>query len=1552
MNLSGTKQIKLSGIVKSTILFLVIITINATGATPQDISQTEYGQIPGPIIGDMMIVPENFKINSVTPLRSLISEVGFYDTSEYMIGEIAVGIIFVESNGKIDTDSQNWETDEENKVISEIKEGLNWWAAREPDAKLSFKYDIHYKVPTDYEPIGYGIENMDAVIAHETGHIFYALDQYYNAHQQCTKISGYLGVENQNSAYPYGACTSNVDSIMRSQISPYTDGALDTYARQQVGWKDADSDGIPDIIDFIPVSKLNPYTSDRTNDNTPTYSGRSTATATYPSTNPYGSKNAITINKIKDVQYRLDGASWTDALPSDGAFNSNIEDFTFTTPALSVGIHTIEVRALNNAGNLETVYANDTITINNDLIKNPGFESGKTPWMVYPNTSIAYSTVSSGSEGNYSAKLSFSSVPLGIQLYQPNIKTLEPNTRYRLSFSAYSTTGHDVSVKLKKTLSPYTTYGLDSVIDLGTAWQEYSVEFNTTIKSNVTDGCLQFYLYPFAKVGDIYYIDDVRLEKVIDTSPIRPVVVGNSPTGANVPITARISVNFSKPMNQSSVQAAFLTVPKTTGRFSWNGNNMEYSPDLNFSIGTQYNVTIGSDARDMEGNRLLSYSWQFITASPFSENLITNPGFESGKTPWMVYPTTSIAYNTVSPGSEGNYSAQLSFSSVPLGIQLYQPNIRTLEPNTRYRLTFAAYSTTGHDVSVKLKKTLSPYTSYGLDSMINLGTAWQDYSVEFNTTVTSNVTDACLQFYLYPYAQVGDIYYIDNVRLEKIVDTPPIPPEVIGNSPTGTNVPVTARISVNFSKPMNHTSAEAAFSTVPYSTGNFTWSGNNMIYTPTLNFSFNTIYNVTIGTGAMDSTGNTLVSSYNWQFTTIPDTSAPIVIGKTPTGNNEPVTTKITVTFSEAMNQASAESAFSTIPVTTGSFSWSGNVMTYTPGLNLGSNTTYIVTVGSGARDLAGNSLNVTYIWPFITGALDATPPTITGNTPTGNNEPVTSRITVTFSEAMNQTSVESAFSTSPSIAGSFSWSGNNMTYIPGSKLHFNTTYNVTIRTDAMDLAGNMLSSYNWQFTTQPFVDNLIINPSFESGKTPWLVYPTTSITYNTVSPGNEGNYSAKLSFSSVPQGIQLYQPNIKTLEPRKRYRLSFAAYSTSGHDVSVKLKKTLSPYTSYGLDTVIDLGTGWQVYSTEFDTTVTTNVTDACLQFYLYPFAKVGDTYFIDDVRLEKVIFNESTPPNITLWYGNSQRFGHIDIPQKWVNILGNAHDVSGIAYMNYSLNNGTTLPLSIGPDRYRLQSSGDFNIEINHANLRCGDNEVLIRAEDNAGNSKNETVFIDYTCNNVLPRNYNINWSDVTDIQDAAQIVDGLWIKEANSIRPAIIGYDRLITVGNMTTWDDYEVTAPLTLKTPLNSASPSGGPNFGFGMRWQGHYDSKIQPRTSWWPLGALGIYIWNQSTRDFRLSLIGNNMTLIDYDKSGKDLFVGITYIFKMRAQTEGSRTHYFLKVWENTTDEPPGWTISGYGPSGELKHGSITLNSHYSDVSFGNVTIKSGPFTSDMAVMGT
>ena len=147
---------------------------------------------------------------------------------------------------------------------------------------------------------------------------------------------------------------------------------------------------------------------------------------------------------------------------------------------------------------------------------------------------------------------------------------------------------------------------------------------------------------------------------------------------------------------------------------------------------------------------------------------LINPGFENGIVNWTFYTNGSGTFTANSPGHEGTKAAKITFNSVGTNIQLYQTGI-SLEPNTRYRLNFSAYSTTGHDLSVILHKHGSPYTNYGLSYTANLGTSWQSFTTEFDTTgFTNGVSDGRLRFWLAPFAAAGDRYYIDNVRLEKI----------------------------------------------------------------------------------------------------------------------------------------------------------------------------------------------------------------------------------------------------------------------------------------------------------------------------------------------------------------------------------------------------------------------------------------------------------------------------------------------------------------------------------------------------------------------------------------------------------------------------------------------------------------------------------------------------------------------------------------------------------------------------------------------------------------
>ncbi|MDO9538244.1 MAG: Ig-like domain-containing protein, partial [Thermoplasmata archaeon] len=79
---------------------------------------------------------------------------------------------------------------------------------------------------------------------------------------------------------------------------------------------------------------------------------------------------------------------------------------------------------------------------------------------------------------------------------------------------------------------------------------------------------------------------------------------------------------------------------------------------------------------------------------------------------------------------------------------------------------------------------------------------------------------------------------------------------------------------------------------------------------------------------------------------------------------------------------------------------------------------------------------------------------------------PVNDNITFSFSEAMNQTAVENAFSISGNVTGAFTWNGFNLTFTPDN-LDYNTYYTIVISTEATDSWGNNLENpISLSFTT------------------------------------------------------------------------------------------------------------------------------------------------------------------------------------------------------------------------------------------------------------------------------------------------------------------------------------------------------------------------------------------------------------------------------------------------------------------------------------------------------
>ncbi|MGA1841027.1 MAG: hypothetical protein ACMUIU_10410 [bacterium] len=443
-----------------------------------------------PLRGDRLI-DWNSIINYRPPSHHSYVPPGFSDTSEYMMGTVAVKVILMESAGP--ASMEDWSAAERSNVQAEIQEALNWWQGRfnsqgfslPASAKPNFIFDwthLNNPIPTINEPIngpgitsslarmnghfqwiaeanaflgftafadpiinvrqylnnfraqmgtdwafvvfvidssndtdgcfadpppmptpvgwlpssayaflggpfmimtydndGWGIGAMNSVCAHETGHIFYATDEYNGI----TENSGFLNAPD----------TEGSNCLMDNNLLSLSLGTIN-----QVGWRDNNHNSIPDILDTFPSATLNPYLPDPTTSPFVTYSGLAEVN---PQTNlnPQDSGKDITLNTITKVEYRIDGGSWIPGAQAlDGAFDSHTEQFTFTIylPGSPSGLmHTIETRAFNSVNNT-VASASDTLTVTGLA----GSDTRLTTSTPLPSTTMANWIGDIGTSGN------------------------------------------------------------------------------------------------------------------------------------------------------------------------------------------------------------------------------------------------------------------------------------------------------------------------------------------------------------------------------------------------------------------------------------------------------------------------------------------------------------------------------------------------------------------------------------------------------------------------------------------------------------------------------------------------------------------------------------------------------------------------------------------------------------------------------------------------------------------------------------------------------------------------------------------------------------------------------------------------------------------------------------------------------------------------------------------------------------------------------------------------------------------------------------------------
>lgn len=192
-----------------------------------------------------------------------------------------------------------------------------------------------------------------STITHETGHIFWAKDEYPGGATWSDR-RGYYDAQNLNAADNPTPDFEQEPSIMSSGTalsSSYNSRYLPASTRAMLGWLDSDGDGIFDVAD-VPLHLEGDGSYD-----SPAgvfrFEGQTRAVP-LANRNSSGPGNDITLNRIDRIEYRTDGGLWqtaanVDAQSADVRFDLSVAPFTvieFRAIDDQVGVSSPVLRAM------------------------------------------------------------------------------------------------------------------------------------------------------------------------------------------------------------------------------------------------------------------------------------------------------------------------------------------------------------------------------------------------------------------------------------------------------------------------------------------------------------------------------------------------------------------------------------------------------------------------------------------------------------------------------------------------------------------------------------------------------------------------------------------------------------------------------------------------------------------------------------------------------------------------------------------------------------------------------------------------------------------------------------------------------------------------------------------------------------------------------------------------------------------------------------------------------------------------------------------------------
>ena len=301
--------------------------------------------------------------------------------------------------------------------------------------------------------------------------------------------------------------------------------------------------------------------------------------------------------------------------------------------------------------------------------------------------------------------------------------------------------------------------------------------------------------------------------------------------------------------------------------------------------------------------------------------------------------------------------------------------------------------------------------------------------------------------------------------------------------------------------------------------------------------------------GADSSGGATGWAIDDFRVYTCSDTVPPSVAATTPADGaiGIPVNSKVTATFSEAMNAGTITGTTFTVSnrntggAVAGTVGYNASTMTatFTPSVDLPPDTPLLATIATGATDATGHGMEAANTWRFRTSAAtDVAAPTVTARSPAGSATGVSlaAPVVACFSEPMDAATLTTAtFSLNNGVTGMLAYNAttNCAVFTPSANLSPSTTYAATITAGVKDAVGNAVAgNATWSFTTTASgtPGEIVYNGGFELASPSlvgWYGYSSVGAGLYSNSSGTGHNGSSYYGILGKSNNVYeyLYQP-------------------------------------------------------------------------------------------------------------------------------------------------------------------------------------------------------------------------------------------------------------------------------------------------------------------------------------------------------------------------------------------------------------------------------------------